>query len=83
VAKKAPPANKRVTHTFHQGGSTSAKQMDAIFVRNAESDQIMSAKIYRYRDDNGVVKGIPQSYREREMNPSDHFPVVVDMSLNK
>lgn len=82
VARRTLPTNKRITHTFHpQNGPTDAKQMDAIFVRNTDSQKIEQANIYRYKDTNGKTMDIPQSYHQREMQPSDHFPVIVDLKF--
>lgn len=82
VAKKTITPNFRVTHTFHpKNGPTDAKQMDGIFVRPVDANRVEQAHIYRYRDSEGRIKAIPKTYQQREQNPSDHFPVVVDIRL--
>ncbi len=84
VAKRSLPKANRATHTYHpKEGATSAKQMDTIFVRNSNADLVEQAKIYRYKDEYGQVKAIPNSFQQREKNPSDHFPVLVDLRLEK
>lgn len=82
VAKKTIAPNFRITHTFHpKQGPSDAKQMDGIFVRPSDSNKIEQAHIYRYRDAEGQIKAIPKTFQQREQNPSDHFPVVVDLRL--
>lgn len=71
----------RVTHTFHpERGGTVADQMDSVMVNGVLSNSVQDVHVYRYKDANGKVKALPDSYQEREQNPSDHFPVVVDFS---
>ena len=80
VAQKTKNASPRVTHTFHpRNGGTDAKQMDGIFVNLDSTGQVLQAQIYRYKDESGQTKAIPKSFGQREQNPSDHFPVVVDI----
>lgn len=82
AAKKSIAPNFRITHTYHpKQGPADAKQMDAIFVRQSDANKIEQAHIYRYRDAEGRVKAIPKTFQQREQNPSDHFPVVVDLRL--
>lgn len=71
----------RITHTYHphEGGPQMA-QLDGILVNQRLALSVLAAAIYRYKDQNGVVKPIPQTYQEREKNPSDHFPIVLRLS---
>ncbi|MCB9061707.1 MAG: hypothetical protein H6622_09315 [Halobacteriovoraceae bacterium] len=75
----------RVTHTFHSRKGTSFQQLDAIYLnRTAVSkDILLDSGIYRYKDINGTVKPIPSNFDERNLNPSDHFPIYVTIDMNK
>jgi hypothetical protein len=71
----------RTTHTYHpRQGSAQFHQLDALFVTPSLADNVVSIKAYRYKDENGDEKPLPQSLTERARNPSDHFPVVVTLS---
>ncbi len=37
--------------------------------------------VYRYTDENGVEIPIPRNFRERSQNPSDHYPVTLNISI--
>lgn len=73
----------RSTHTFHpRGKQVQAHEMDAFFLNEMLVDAVKSARVYRYRDRNGIEKPLPETYDLRAENPSDHFPVVVDIALD-
>ncbi len=68
---------ERVTHSFHPSeGETNYSQMDAIFLNQSASEHLERSFVYRYKDESGRAIPIPRTYRAREMNPSDHFPVI-------
>lgn len=70
-----------VTHTYHPpGGPTHAAEMDAMFVNEGLAAAVTNAFVYRYRGVDGQPKPIPDSFAERSTNPSDHFPIVVDVA---
>jgi endonuclease/exonuclease/phosphatase family metal-dependent hydrolase len=69
---------ERTTHTFHpRGGATVYSQLDAIMVNKIN---VKEAKIIRYKD-GPIQEQLPQTYQERELNPSDHFPIVVKLEF--
>lgn len=77
------PKEERVTHTFHPySGPTSYSQLDAIMFTPNLKSYVKDAGVYRYKDQQGNVKPIPQTYAEREQNPSDHFmmKMIIDFS---
>ncbi len=78
-----PPARAaRVTHTYHpRDGAAHQGQMDAILVSKGLRGAVKKAEVYRYRDAQGRIKPIPNTYEERSRNPSDHFPVVVTLDF--
>lgn len=72
------PYQDRITHTYHPtGGPADKKQIDAVMVSESMKGVVVSASVYRYKDEHGNVKPIPDTYEERSKNPSDHFPVLV------
>lgn len=73
---------ERVTQTFHpRGGETKKSQLDAIMTNKNGKDKVLSSKIYRYKDENGNSKRLPETYQERSKNPSDHFMVIMKTNL--
>lgn len=82
LALAGVPEADRVTHTYHpNGGPAQAHQMDALLISTAWKRLVATARVHRYRDAQGRVKPIPKTYAERSKNPSDHFPVVVELNL--
>jgi endonuclease/exonuclease/phosphatase family metal-dependent hydrolase len=79
---QTPSDEERVTHTFHGGKNAPAskRQLDAIMVNPALASAVVSAKVYRYKYSNGQTKPLPESWNQRNENPSDHFPVVIEVS---
>lgn len=74
----------RMTHTYHpRGGRSSYHQLDAIFVSPSLKNSIEDVHVYRYKDDRGNEKPLPDSFEERSRNPSDHFPVVITISTEE
>ncbi|MDD5656786.1 MAG: hypothetical protein PHF00_05975 [Elusimicrobia bacterium] len=72
----------RVTHTYHpRGGATQYKQLDAVLVSDRLRGTVKSARVYRYKNQNGTERPIPKSYQERQRNPSDHFPLIVTLDF--
>lgn len=82
-ASPNPPSDKdRITHTFHpRGGPAHYAQMDAVLVSKGLRGAVKSAQVYRYKNDDGTVRPIPSTYEERELNPSDHFPLIVTLDF--
>lgn len=80
---RPPPDEERVTHTYHpSGGRTDYQQLDAILVTTSDRLEIETAQVYRYKDENGRELALPKSYKERQRQPSDHFPVIADLIIN-
>ena len=82
-ASKTPvaPAD-RVTHTFHpRDGPRELTQLDAFFVSPSLSKNISRTWVYRYKNAKGKPLPLPRSYDERELNPSDHFPLVMELEF--
>jgi len=72
----------RVTHTFHPfHGPREAQQMDAVMVNAPLAAAIAGIHVYRYKDAQGKMKPLPATFQDRAKNPSDHFPVIVDISV--
>jgi endonuclease/exonuclease/phosphatase family metal-dependent hydrolase len=69
----------RVTYTYHGFDDLIAAPFDAFFVNKTLRDHIWSVRVYRYRDKEGNLKPLPSSVKERLLQPSDHFPVILDI----
>jgi hypothetical protein len=81
VAEVSVPKSNRVTHSyFPYQGKAEYQQLDGFFVLNAN---VLNAQIFRYRDENGKIKAIPKNIEERKLNPSDHFPIYLDLAQKK
>ncbi len=78
------PLRERVTHTFHpKGASAHLAQMDGILVSRGLRGLVRRSEVYRYRDSRGIVKPIPRTYAERSLNPSDHFPLFLELDFQR
>lgn len=73
---------EKITHTFHpHRGVTQGLEMDAFFVNRNLRGHILSARTYRFRDEGGKPLPLPDSLILREQNPSDHYPIVIDIEM--
>lgn len=80
AADQSLPPEQRITHTYHpRGGATHRAQMDDIWVSQDLRNQVAVASIYQYRFPDGSLMPIPNSFKERERQPSDHRPVIIRM----
>jgi ATP/ADP translocase/endonuclease/exonuclease/phosphatase family metal-dependent hydrolase len=72
----------RVTHTYHpKDGPSHFAQMDGVLVSKSLAALVRRSEVYRYKNADGSVKGIPRTYKEREQNPSDHFPLLMALDF--
>jgi hypothetical protein len=74
----------RVTFTLHlrhRGVEEPAKpqQLDAILLSPNAFQAVQRVFVYRYKNPDGSPKPLPTNYATRELNPSDHFPVILDL----
>ncbi len=79
------PSNSRdrVTHTFHpRGGQTNFNQLDYLLVSPEIKECVKKASVYRYKDASGRDKALPNTFDERSLNPSDHFPVMLTLDMD-
>ena len=82
AAPTSTSAHDRITHTFHpRGGPAHYAQMDAVLVSKSLKGAVQSAKVYRYKNADGTERPLPTTYEEREINPSDHFPLIVTLDF--
>ncbi|MBI3542988.1 MAG: hypothetical protein HY075_06925 [Deltaproteobacteria bacterium] len=77
--------NDRVTHVYFpgRGEAPDAKQMDAIFVSPELKDSITKTGVYRYKRNDGKEYPLPRNKHIRDKNPSDHFPIGVEIETSK
>lgn len=81
VAEITVPKAKRITHSyFPYNGRAQFQQLDGFFALNA---RVLNAQIFLYRDENGNIKPVPSNIDERNKNPSDHFPIYIDIANTK
>ncbi len=80
---KIPLGDKRrTTHTYHpRGGRTEYSQLDALMMSPNAQDLVMDSQIYNYVDDRGRPMPIPDTFQQREKQPSDHRPVFMTLDL--
>jgi endonuclease/exonuclease/phosphatase family metal-dependent hydrolase len=71
---------ERITHTYHGSKESSASPLDAFFVNKTLSEYVWSVRVYRYRDKEGNVIPLPENTEQRLLQPSDHYPVILDIS---
>lgn len=77
-------SKERVTQTYHQfNGENFFNQMDAILFNQTAQKFHKKTYVYRYKDNRGEIKELPNSFQERSLNPSDHFPVITEINLRK
>jgi hypothetical protein len=77
-AQKTVEVLKRITHTFHPNGEPAHKaQMDDFWASQDLRGHILSAEVVPYKYGNGNEMPIPETYEERQKQPSDHRPVLI------
>jgi len=78
------PVNERVTQTYHpRDGPTVMQQLDGIFLSPSLQKYAVNAEVYRYRTEDGQILPIPKTFKERSQQPSDHFPIFVDIDFQE
>jgi hypothetical protein len=78
------PMQARTTHTFHpEGGARVLSQLDTIYVSPVLAPSVRGAAVYHYRDASGRELPLPRTFDERAQNPSDHFPVAIELSTER
>ncbi len=90
LAQNTIPRAARVTHTYHEDyidptdGSThertSMDQLDDIRLLGISGESVLSAFVYRYKDEDGFTVPFAVSSELRYKQNSDHLPVVVEIS---
>lgn len=73
-------SSERVTHTYHGRGQLDTVELDAFFVTRTLRHHIKSVRVFRYRDQEGNLLPLAETREERDLQPSDHFPVILDIS---
>jgi exonuclease III len=83
----------RSTQTFHSPRVTEPAQLDAILMNQIILQHLVSSYVYRYRDSSGHelryrdavgnTVSYPTSYELRELNASDHNPVVAVLNMTR
>lgn len=82
LGAKPMPKKERITHTYHPyNGETSLNQLDGFLVNLPAQSKVKGAKVYRYLNSDGQEKPIPQTIQQRDLNPSDHFPIIMHFTI--
>ena len=81
---KKSSVEDRCSHVFFSQTKV-LNQLDYLLVNKKNKDILDLSKSYNYRFKNeyGDDLGIPDSLFERQMQPSDHFPVVIEIKEDK
>lgn len=81
LAKESTRREHLITHTYHpREGETIFQQIDDIRVLPFTKGLVESAKVIRYKNEDGTEKPYPQTFEKRQTQPSDHFPIVVEIN---
>ncbi|MFN7685909.1 MAG: endonuclease/exonuclease/phosphatase family protein [Oligoflexia bacterium] len=81
---KSVPIEERITHTYFPAEEAPVfLQLDAILVSGGpnSTEWIKQAQIIPYLDTHGKPKPVPQSFRRRKTDPSDHFMVTTEFDF--
>ena len=79
------PLNReeRFTHSFHpRNEATQYNQLDGFLLNQNAQTRLIDAKVYRYLNPDGSKKPIPLTFEQRNLNPSDHYPIIMKLSLS-
>jgi len=77
------PEKERFTHSyFPKKGQPKRSQLDAVLLNRSAIEMFKHAKIIRYLDEKGQKIPVPQNYKDIKKQPSDHYPVQVEMDLS-
>ncbi len=74
------PTHERITQVSFIRREVLAKQLDYVLLPPSLRTKLLEAFVYRYHEDEAEI-GIPLSFRERRLLPSDHYPIVVRLEL--
>ncbi len=83
--EKIPAGDRRrITHTYHpRGEKTEYSQLDAMLVSPDSQDMVLQSHVYQYLDDRGRPMPIPDTYEQRDRQPSDHRPTFMVIDWQK
>ena len=87
------PFNEHFVDTDNMGDSTYVRfskagflvehsVLDHVLIFSGRSVDITQAQVYRYKDPEGKVLKLPQSKEDLNENPSDHYPIFVDVRVH-
>jgi len=79
---KKVPSEDRITHVSFYKGKTSQSQLDNFYVSENMAHQVVSVKVLPYLDEDGNPKDLPENYKERDENGSDHEAVELVISTD-
>jgi hypothetical protein len=71
--------SNRVTHIYHGSEKGIKSAFDSFLVSPSLQESVLSIRVLRYRDEKGKVVPFSQNIYERLQQPSDHYPVILDL----
>lgn len=85
LLSKPPSKDVRDTHVyFRRTGpdsyDRSASQLDAVLVSNSRNVSVQDVRIFHYNANKD--EELPETIEDRENQPSDHFPLYTDITIN-
>jgi endonuclease/exonuclease/phosphatase family metal-dependent hydrolase len=77
------PLEDRVTHIhFDNDGNPNFGQLDYLLVTTGLSVKKEESFTYRFKDYYGQAYAFPKSIKEKRLNESDHYPLVLSIEIN-
>ncbi len=84
LVRPALSERDRITHTYHPREMPAERhQIDAVLLAPWLQQFVRTGRVYRYLGRGGAPLPIPETFDERKRNPSDHFPVYVELDLER
>lgn len=76
------PNDERFTHMqIYSGRLSINKQLDYIFVPESLAARVNKSetRVYRFKDEFGMIQVAPRNLNEKKLLPSDHYPVILTL----
>jgi endonuclease/exonuclease/phosphatase (EEP) superfamily protein YafD len=80
-ARDSVAASERITHSFHHEQTNVYAQLDDFFISHSLRDRILRAQVLPFVTESGVRLKRAESFDERRRQPSDHYPIFMELSL--
>jgi exonuclease III len=74
---------EKATHSYFSGGEAEYSQLDYLLSSPALLKYIVDSQVYRYKNESGQPIGLPRDSTERNLDPSDHMPIYMDIKFSE